>query len=1592
MATMLEKVVGRSRSQSDVSAKLRVWLIVLGGLICPGMVQGQMVVISEAMASNGTVIADEDGEFSDWLELHNPTENAVSLNGWHLTDREDDLIQWALPEVTIESKGFLLVFASNKDRALPGSELHTNFKLSSSGEYLALVRPDGRTIEHEVVLPALEEDCSFGFEFPSVSNELIFDEVVPCKALIPTSEVEAWQTLEFDDSDWLEGMTGVGYEQAAGGTILYHDLIGLEVGAMRRVNASVFIRVPFSVSDGSRINGLTLKMKYEDAFVASLNGAEGARSARVPDVLNYNSDAEGSNRDDFAIEFEEFDFTPALGQLKEGANVLAIHGLNASATSNDLIFMPRLEAKIAGEMNQSVQGQLLAPTPARANTGVAFTDFVETPVTVPERGFYHEPIEVVSTTSTPGATLRYTTDGSEPTESSPVFPAQLTVSTTTNLRVKGFLEGARPSSIRTDTYLFLDDVITEPRDSFFIGTQQIRTGLHAGVLAETYQDATGEVVSVQDSLKAIPSLSITTNEANLFDPDIGIYVNATEKWERPVSAEWINPDGRKGFQIDAGLRIRGGFSRNPQFAKHGLRLFFRDEYGKGRLEYDFFEDGGLTSFKRMDLRTTQSGNWAGNSDPTATFLRDVVFRDSQRAMGDLASRSSWFHLYLNGRYWGMYQTEERKEANFGADHLGGDKDDYDLVKIWRPYNNQPRGTGFWIEEPAPDGNLDAYRRLHTLAQAGFASNEAYFAVQGMNVSGERDSSHERLLDVENMINYLLLIYQAAAVDNCITWWTGDDNILNNMYGLYNRKNPDGFKWFQHDGEIAYDRVVRRYPIELDRTGPYPDPQLQEFRYFNPQTLHEKLLVNPEYRIKLIDQVYKYLDGNGALTAGPSQARLDERAAEIDRAIVAHSARWGSTNLDRDSWVNAVSEMRGFFDRGGDRANEVIGYLDRDGLIPATSRPVFSLAPGEVAAGAALSLSGDSGTIYYTLDGSDPRAIGGAAVGTAYTEALSIDEPIHVKARVLNGGEWSALSEATFWNAEVPLVITEVMYHAPGGNQYEFIEIHNSSDQEVELKGYHLSGAVELELGEGVTSIAPGSYVVVVDDISAFSTLYPGVTIAGQYSGSLSNGGERITFGFYDTDLVSFRYSDARNWPQAADGAGHSLVPLPDAESHQERGSLDYGGNWRASSSAGGSPGAIDPLLASFIHLNEIIANSNTGFPAPFDSNDQIEVYNSSDAPMTLNGWFLSDDLDEPQKWPIPSGTVVPGMGHVVFDEDDFHPNRTSGFGIDRAGEQIVLSSANGVVDVIRFKAQDLGVSLGRYPDGSENWVITSPSPMGVNEPAPVSLQISQVMYHPLEGEREFIQIRNASNAEVPLANSAGAYRIDGGVSYLFSEGETLQARQRVWVVPFDPTNLSELNAFCAAHELDPDFEVFYGPFSGSLSNGGERVAIEAPQASAVPDEVSWIVIDELFYFDQAPWPVSADGTGYPLVRAGLTTWDAASADDLDEDQMNDTWELVHFGSLTQARPDWDGDGLDNLTEFLANTDPTDPKSKIDLQISGQALSWTVRPNRTYVVLWSDDLETPFVPIGVGINGTFTDTLHGTVGPNFYRLRVIKPVN
>jgi len=144
---------------------------------------GEQVYVSEFMAINRSVLADADGEYSDWIELHNAGAEAVDLSGWALTDDDDELDRWVFPGVTIPADGYLVVFASGDGLTRPGGELHANFKLDGDGEYLALVRPDG-AIAHEYApeFPAQWADVSYGLTAPGETEGRFFAEATPGSA------------------------------------------------------------------------------------------------------------------------------------------------------------------------------------------------------------------------------------------------------------------------------------------------------------------------------------------------------------------------------------------------------------------------------------------------------------------------------------------------------------------------------------------------------------------------------------------------------------------------------------------------------------------------------------------------------------------------------------------------------------------------------------------------------------------------------------------------------------------------------------------------------------------------------------------------------------------------------------------------------------------------------------------------------------------------------------------------------------------------------------------------------------------------------------------------------------------------------------------------------------------------------------------------------------------------------------------------------------------------------------------------------------------------------------------------------------------
>lgn len=978
---------------------------------------------------------------------------------------------------------------------------------------------------------------------------------------------------------------------------------------------------------------------------------------------------------DDAIDAGGFSHT-SFSLKKEGEYLALIHSNGSVIDEFSPAFPPQYADASYGKRNTtSAPGYFLTPTPGQPNA-IGFNgllDKTDDTAFAIGRGFYDEPFNETITASTPGASIIYTLDGSVPSESNGTrndAPDTNTAPTAivaidgesdhgvATLRAAVFKAGFAPTNIDTQTYIFSNAVTSQSRASAVargwprsaVNGQVFNFGMNLDKIGPDSSSFTP--AEVAESLESIPSLSLVTEMSNLIDPASGIYVNAQgrgREWERPTSVEliypdgWVDPDGNtEGFQIDAGLRIRGGYSRNPQFFKHGFRLFFRSQYGNSKLRYPLFGNEGVDEFDKIDLRSSSNFDWARESDfrtgEQFTFARDVFSRDTQGAMGQAYTKSRYYHLYLNGIYWGIYQTDERPEASFGASYFGGDKDDFDAVKCSNHIG------GFTTE--ATDGTLDAFEDLwNRCREIGLRdpSNENYYALQGLDSNGVRDPDLPVLLDVDNLIDYMLVIF-----------WTGDgdavlsnflaNNRANNWFGIRNRSGNEGFRFFAHDAEHTLGCSTSR----RDRTGPFRGSNQNKFLYANPQWMHQDLAANAEYRLRFADRVQKHLFRAGALTDAVAVERFNSRTDQVRPALRAYAARWADARYTQSYntglWETETRWITQTWMPG--RTDIVLNQLRADALYPDVPSPRFEdgsgieQADGEVAAGFQLHLtkpeSAAAGTIYYTLDGTDPRIGTGANPSMVAPGALEYLVPITVtgnttvSTRLLLNGEWSALASAAFHTgiampSDQNLVVSQIHYHPISSSDpddrtqnYEFMELMNIGNQTLDLGALLLRGDVNFEFDTN-TFLAPGERAQLVSNALFFNERYSNrpVRVLGEFSGNLSNsGGHLRLISSSNTSIRDFTFDDSSPWLELADGAGFSLtLILPDSNpDHSDP------ANWRHSLSVHASPGESD--AARFIGIPDADGDGD-GLPAIVEY-----ALGSSDSVANKDPWifdFAEDD-------------------------------------------------------------------------------------------------------------------------------------------------------------------------------------------------------------------------------------------------------------------------------------------------------------------------------------------------------------------------------
>ena len=533
-----------------------------------------------------------------------------------------------------------------------------------------------------------------------------------------------------------------------------------------------------------------------------------------------------------------------------------------------------------------------------------------------------------------------------------------------------------------------------------------------------------------------------------------------------------------------------------------------------------------------------------------------------------------------------------------------------------------------------------------------------------------------------------------------------------------------------------------------------------------------------------------------------------------------------------------------------------------------------------------------------------------------------------------------------------LRVTEVNYN-PGVHGAEFIELSNLSDAEMlDLSGVSFSSgfATPFVFADG-TALPPTASILVVQNSTDFQAAYPEVPaslIAGQYVGSLNNGGERIKLDHADgSTIMDFSYSDNSMWPQAADGGGASLVLIDPIGSVPDLEGKGY--SWRSSTINGGTPGS--PAVDSpGVVIHKVLSNTDSDLVS-----DTIVLHNPTMAAIDVSGWSLSDSSTP--KYVIPANTMIAAGGYLTFDESNFNPTpatpEPSHFALDGAhGDDVWLlvpttdGSRGGVdqiVDDVHFGAAVADEWFGRdsrgvlYPDtnGSTDAFAPRPGELILSEvnynPGVASAAAKLIDQHVSAADLEYVEIYNPTSSQVDLTN----WRLRGGIDENFAAGTTIEAGEALVVLSFNPeaaSNSNRLAAFKTHYGLSDDVRLI-GGYGGRLGDGGDFIRLRRPDSPPIdePEFIPHTLEDHVFYDDVAPWPESVDGGQKSLTRVSLTSYGNVASSWIAADHSPGR---VDFSNVPG---DFTGDGLvmaDDIDVLLSAIEAGQMDDIYDLDNSG----------------------------------------------------------
>ena len=1068
-------------------------------------------------------------KFFDWIELKNTTASPVDLSGWALSDDADFPMLWTFPAGTsIPANGFLTVACSGRDLKPASGLMHTNFELDQDGEAIRL-RNSGGTLVHEVTqVPDQNFFHTWGLDSAS-GQWRFFDTATPGAANAGSIfTAKADKPAADRETGFYTSPLLVALSTTTPGAQIRYTLDGSDPTPFSPLYAAPIDANPPPVGTGPGAGWI-----LREVWNSPLNTFVPPASLPVGTTPSSTSALTLFESPSHVADYYGQRVRGYVQVTQSGSYTFYV----ATDDDGELWLSPNDQAA-SRQRIAYIQGNWAA---VREWNKLATQQSAPQNLVAGQRYY----IEARQAEGGGGDNLAVGWTGpgfpaitvipgnllSPPDGSTYVF----TQPTGTCLRARTFAPGMLPSEITTRNYAL----------NYAAGVRSIPAIFMSGQAERTFYKPNGIFSIVGGSW---PSGDWVPGNVTA---DYNFCLQSGETVERPAVFEMVNADNTLHLRTTLGVRFAGSPWSRPKYllsdmenanwnagwtTKPQFNIFFRGDLGMARLQEDGFIPGShLNEWQTLRLR-------AGKNDAYNPFIVDEWMRRTYRFMGNNPSPIGFFAtVFLNGKLKSYFNPTERPRDTFFQEF-------FDTPNEW-----DVNVIGEW-----ESGDATAFNTMHSF----FRTND--FSVLANYQTG---TTH---WDPVNAADYYITNAWGATQD-----WPGNNH-------AFCRERAPGKLWrfsmWDAEGAMGvFDQLNTHNTFTTDLLNTSPTSET-----FILKLCIQRFIQSPEWRMLFADRIQKHFFNGGVMTQANGQARWNSLRDQVKSAV---EAIQGSAYYE-GHWTNWLNRTPTFLTQCRER-----------GLWPVTVAPVMTPFGGTVNTGATVTLSNPNaaGTFYVTTDGSDPRAAGGATQGATaftYSAPIAVPQPVTIKARVLNGTEWSPLTEASFAPPPPRVLITEINYNPPGPDDLtEFVELMNTGGGSVSLNGAHFTSGIVFTFPN--ITLAAGQRTVVVKDPVAFAAAYPGVTPAGVFTGGLNNSTDTLTLVDIAGNLItSVTYGDSAPWTPFADGDGASLVLMrPETVVN-----VNDPANWRASTTPGGNPAGTDTI--TFTLAGNINADTDLdGWPA-----------------------------------------------------------------------------------------------------------------------------------------------------------------------------------------------------------------------------------------------------------------------------------------------------------------------------------------------------------------------------------------------------------